>query len=170
MEEFMKNKIILLLAITICLTLVGCGSKDNNDSPKENEIKTKLSCTKEQYLFHSRKRIGSTIYLDKNNKLVDYEYFEDYYEFDSDDEFNMICEGSAEEEALNNRSYEYLNQKANCNKDTRVVTITNKYDMTKIPSKNVLEAKYVISNLNDDYILDLDNYKSDVDTNGYTCN
>jgi hypothetical protein len=41
--------------------------------------------------------------------------------------------------------------------------------MTKVPSKNVLEAKYVISNLNDDYILDLDNYKSDVDKNGYIC-
>lgn len=165
----MKNKIILLLTITICLTLVGCGSKENEEAPKEDNVKTKLSCTKEQYLFHSRKRIGATIYLDKDNKLVDYEYVEVYYEFDSDSEFEMICEGSAEEEALNNRSYAYLTQKADCNKDTRVVTITNKYDMTKVPSKNVLEAKYVISNLNDDYILDLDHYKTDVDTNGYTC-
>lgn len=158
----MRKKIILLLIFVVCFLLVGCGKNKNieNSNSNSSEVKTKLSCYKDGYLFHSKKRVENKISLDKNNKLIDYEYIEVYSDFDNDEEFNMICDGSYEEAENNNKMYNYLNQIAVCNRDTRIVTISNKYNLLKIPSKNVLESKYVKDNLDADYIFYLENYKS----------
>ena len=172
----MKIKVItILLILTTCFLLSGCeknNSKDIVDSNKDfkqNKIKTKLFCSNEGTLFHYKKRVENEIYIDKNNKLVDYNYIEIYYSFDSDEQFKMVCDGSEEEAENNNKMYNYMTQKADCNRDTKVVTISNKYKISKLPSKNVLTAKDVKENLDENYIFSLENYKNIMTNKGYTC-
>lgn len=169
----MKKKLNIILIIIMCLVLVGC-SKNENDELKVNEkdnnkVKTILSCYHEFTLFHSKQHIENKIYLDKNNKLVDYEYKEVYFEFDSDNEYTRTCDGLKDEAVNNTKIYDYLTQTSNCNSDTRVVTISNKYDLSKVTSKNNLEGKNIKNFLNDEYILDLESYKNNITSKGYIC-
>lgn len=173
-----KKIFVSLLVLLLCFTVAGCTKKENednnnvssnNNSSDNSNTKKKLSCSNESSLFHSKKRVVNNIYLDKNNKLVDYEYVEEYYAFDNDSEFRLICDGSEVEEENNNKLYNYMIQNADCNRDTKIVNISNKYDISKLPSKNVFDEKDVKNNLTDDYIFDLDNYKTTVIGKGYTC-
>ena len=155
----MKTKLIaLLLVIASIITLTGC-----------SKTKTELSCSKDFTLFHSKQHLENKIYLDKNNKLIYYEYLESYSEFDSDNEYNSICDGSKDEAVNNTKIYAYLTQTSNCDSNKRIVTILNKYDLSKVYSKNNLEGKNMREYLNDEYVLDVDNYKKNLTDKGYTC-
>ena len=92
----MKKKILLSLIVIVALfTITGCGKSDNKESSnatKNDEVVNKSSCVAEEYLFHSKKRVKNIIYLDKNNKVINYERIETLYDFDSDSDFNMNYE------------------------------------------------------------------------------
>lgn len=172
----MKKKIILgLLGVLGLFTITGCGNaeKNLNDNSKKaestNEIKTKLSCYHETYLFHSKKSVEHIVSLNKDNKLIGYEYIEKYYEFDDDYDFNMICEGAPEEAENNNKIYPYLKEAANCNKDSMEVTISDLFDISKLETKNPLKSNELIEALNDDYIVDIENYETAIGKKGYIC-
>ena len=155
----MKKRIILnLLLIVALFAVTGCSG-----------AKTKLSCYKDFTLFHSKQHIENKIYLDKNNRLIGYEYIESYYEFDSDNEYDSACT-TAKDEALNNtKIYDYLTQTYNCSNNPRMVSMIYKYDLSKVTSKNNLEGKNMRGYLDDKYVLDVDNYKNSVTGKGYTC-
>lgn len=158
----MKKKVLLsLLVVVTLISLTGCG---NN-----NKVETILSCSKDFTLFHSKQHIENKIYLDKSNKLIDYEYIESYTDFDSDNEYNSICDGSKDEAENNTKIYPYLTQTSECFTNPRKVTIYNKYDLSKVTSKNNLEGKNMREFLNDEYILDIENYKNTLTNKGYTC-
>ena len=166
----MRKRVFLSIFVVITLvTLTGCGKSDNKESSndvKNDEVRIKSSCVGEEYLFHSRKRVQNILYLDKNNKVVDYERVETLYDFDSDNEFNTnyeICEDASKEK------FEYYTQVGDCNRDTRILTITFKYNISKLKSKNAFPTKYIKDNISDDFILDLDSYLSMVKKNGYVC-
>ena len=170
----MKKKLLLsLLVFTSLFIITGCGDKEEKTDKKEDStvsVKTKLSCSMEQYLFHSRKRVEHIISLDKDNKLVGYEYTEKYYEFDDDNEFNTICEDAPEEAVNNTKIFKSLTETANCNRDSREVNISDVYDISKLESKKTLPSDYLEDNLDDKYILNVDNYKNTMTSKGYTCN
>ena len=159
----MKKTMLLCVFVVVLFLIAGCAKN------KDNGVKTKLSCYKDFTLFHSKQHIENKIYLDKNNKLIDYEYIESYSEFDSDNEYNMICNGSKDEAENNNKLYEYLTQSSNCDSAKRIVNIYNKYDLSKVSSKNNLEGKNMKNFLDDNYVLDLENYKRTITDKGYTC-
>ena len=166
----MKKKILLSLIVIVALfTITGCGKSDNKESSnatKNDEVVNKSSCVAEEYLFHSKKRVKNIIYLDKNNKVINYERIETLYDFDSDSDFNMnyeICEDASKE------IFNYYTQVGDCNRDTRILTITSKYNISKMKSKEAFPTKYIRDNISDDFILDLDNYLSIVNKNGYVC-
>ena len=46
---------------------------------------------------------------------------------------------------------------------------TSKYNISKMKSKEAFPTKYIRDNISDDFILDLDNYLSIVNKNGYVC-
>lgn len=168
----MKKVLILVIAFFI---ITGCSNKDNNVSniekkvEKNNEIKTTISCYNEGFLFHSKKSVDHIMFLDKDNKLIKYEHIEKYFSFDDDNDFTMICEGAPEEAENNNKLYNYLNEVADCNKESKEVTITDIYDISKMESKNKIPSDEVKDNLNDDFILDVDGFKSAIGNKGYTC-
>ncbi len=167
----MKKNTLLGLFIVGLFFITGCGSNTNQNSKEnKNEAKTKLSCSSEWFLFHSKKSMEYIIYLNKDNQLIDYETIEKYYAFDNDSNFNMICEGAPEEAELRNKSYDYVNEKAECNEEMKEVTIFDKYDISKLTSKDYLLSKELAQYLNDEYLLDLDNYKNLMTSKGYTCN
>lgn len=164
----MKYRNIILILLLFGLTACNNNTK-NIQIDNSNEIKTKLSCYNEGYLFHSKKSVEHIMYLDKDNKLVQYEHIEKYFDFDDDNDFNMICEGSAEEEVNNNKLYPYLKEKANCNKEIKEVTISDLYYINKLDSKNKLRSDELIDSLDDNYLLDIDKYKTSISKKGYTC-
>ena len=166
----MKRRVLLSLLVIVALfTITGCGKSDNKESSndvKNDEVVNKSSCVGEEYLFHSKKRVQNIIYLDKNNKVIDYERIETLYDFDSDSDFNTnyeICEEASEE------STNYYTQVGDCNRDKRILTITSKYNISKMKSKNAFPTKYIKDNISDDFILDLDSYLNVVNKNGYVC-
>lgn len=169
----MKKKIICSLLIIISLFVItGCGSNTNNNSKNKestNEIKTKLSCHHETSLFHSKKSVEHIVSLNKDNKLIGYEYIEKYYDFDDDNNFNMICDGAPEEAELNNKSYDYLKEVANCNQNSKEITISDLYDISKLVSKNPLKSKELVESLDDDYVVDIENFKTAIGKKGYIC-
>lgn len=168
-----RKAITLFLVFVICFALVGCSKTENNKTDKKvkesNKVKTILSCHKDFTLFHSKQHLENKIYLDKNNKLIDYEYTESYYEFDSDNEYTRTCEGLVGEAENNTKIYDYLTQTANCDSNKHEVSYTSKYDMSKVTSKGKLEGKNMKEYLDDNFILDLENYKNAVSGKGYTC-
>ena len=170
----MKKKLLLCLLVLIgMITITGCGSKTNN-SLKEiknvNKVKTKLSCYHETYLWHSKKSVEHIVFLNKDNKLIGYEYIEKYYEFDeTGGDFNIICEGAPEEAENNNKMYPYLKEVANCNKDSMEVTISDLYDISKLETKNPLKSDELKKSLDDNYIVNIENFKTTIGKKGYTC-
>ena len=117
-------------------------------------------------LVPTQAHFKNIIYLDKNNKVINYERIETLYDFDSDSDFNMnyeICEDASKE------NFNYYTQVGDCNRDTRILTITSKYNISKMKSKEAFPTKYIRDNISDDFILDLDNYLSIVNKNGYVC-
>lgn len=171
----MKNKIIGILLIISLTLVVGCNNNTNNKSKKENqninkeEVKTTLSCYSEGYLFKSKKSVEHIISLNKDNKLIGYQHVEKYFSFTDDDNFNMICEGAVEEEEYNNKWYKFLKQEVDCNKEKKEVTISDVYDIDKLETTNSIPSEELRNNLNDDYILDLENFKTAITNKGYTC-
>jgi len=87
----------------------------------------------------------------------------------NDNDFNMICEGSLEEAENNTKIYDHLKETAECKKDLKEISIYDEYDILKIKSKNTIPDKYVYYYLTDEYILDIDNYKSFITSKGYNC-
>ena len=172
----MKNKIILLVIITMVFITSGC-SKRNSDNHEEsvykkediNEIKTKITCSRENTLFHSKQKIEYTYSLNEDNKVINFKKGEKYYSFDDDNDFNMICEGSLDEAENNTKIYDHLKETAECKKDLKEISIYDEYDILKIKSKNTIPDKYVYDYLTDEYILDIDNYKSFITSKGYNC-
>lgn len=168
----MKRKLIIFLVVSIGLLLVGCDKNESNElkvNKKDNKIKTVLSCYHDFTLFHSKQHIENKIYLDNNNKLVDYEYKEVYFEFDSENEYTRTCDGLKDEALNNTKIYDYLTQTTDCNPNTKEVTISNKYDISKVNTKGKLEGKNMKEFLSDDFILDLESYKNSVTSKGYIC-
>ena len=174
----MRKKVLLsLLVLVLLFTITGCRS-NTNDSSKDNsiktdstnEIKTKLSCYHETYLFHSKKSVEHIVSLNKDNKLIGYEYIEKYFEFDeTGGDFNIICDNAPAEAENNDKMYPYLKEVAECNKDSMEVKISDVYDISKLESKNPLKSKELIESLDDDYIVDIDNLKNAIGKKGYTC-
>ena len=162
------KKIILLCILASLSIITGCNNNSQNKDAT-NTTKTKLYCYHETYLFHSKKSVEHIILLDKDNKLVDYEYIEKYYDFDDDNDFNMICEGSEEEEENNNKIYPYLKETADCNKESKEVKISDVYYISKLDSKNKLPSTELKESLNKEYILDVNSYKESISKKGYTC-
>ena len=109
------------------------------------------------------------MYLDKDNKLVQYEHIEKYFDFDDDNNFNMICEGSVEEEVNNNKIYPYLKEVANCDRDAKEVIISDMYYVSKLDSKSKLPSDELEESLDDNYVFDIDSYKAAIGKKGYTC-
>ena len=151
------------------MTATGCTKKEDNVSKNKKEVKTKLSCYMEWTLFHSKKSVEHIIYLDKDNVLKDYERTEKYFNFDKEDEFNMICEGSAEEAELDNKLYDFKVQEANCDRSRGEVTIKDTYDMSKVTAKTKLPDEDLRDYLDDNYKLDINAYKKFVMNKGYAC-
>lgn len=175
MKKIIVSILIVLILIAGLFVLTGCGNNTNsNDSLEnvtsniENEITTTISCYNEGYLFKSKKYVEHVFYLNKDNKLIKYEHIEKYFEFTDDDNYKMISEGAYDEAELNNRTYKYLNETVEVNNDLKEVTITDLYDISKLESKNKLPTDELKENLNDDYILDLENYKNVMTNKQYT--
>lgn len=171
-----KKSIIFLLILLAVFIITGCGSNSNNfskDNSKNNgstnEIKTELSCHHETSLFHSKKSVEHIVSLNKDNKLIGYEYIEKYYDFDDDNNFNMICDGATEEVELNNKSYDYLKEMANCNRNSKDVTISDLYDLSKLESKTQLKSKELVESLDADYVVNIENFKTAIGKKGYIC-
>ena len=160
-----KKNIILLITIIITIFITGCNNSISNNST--NNIKTIVSCYKDFYLFHSKQRIKNIVYLNNDNKLIKYEYSEAYFDFDSNNEYTRTCDGLTEELNEENKK-QYINAKTTCEENNEVLA-KYEYDITKIPSKNILPKKEVKDYLNDDYILDLENYKANITSKNYTC-
>lgn len=170
----MKKKMILvLLFIIVIATITGCSNNKNNSrkqTQQTSELKTKLSCYHETYLFHSKKSVEHILSLNKDNKLIGYEYIEKYYEFDeTGGDFNLICDNAPAEAENNNKMYPYLKEVASCNKDSMEVTISDLYDMTKLKSKKTLKLTELIESLDDNYIVDIENFKGLIGKKGYIC-
>ena len=168
----MKNKLLITIIILLSLfTVVGCTKKEEKTTKtKEKDVvKTKLSCSKEFYLFHSKKSVEYIIYLDKDNKLIGFDEIDKYYEFDNDNEFNSICEVAPEEAVNNTKIFKHLTEKAECNQDTREVTIYDEFDISKLNSKETIPSDVAKENIDNNYILNLDNYKNEITSKGYTC-
>ena len=168
------KKILLSILIIMLITVTGCSKKDdssvgNNKSEKNRVVKTKLSCYQEWSLFHSKKSIEHVIYLDQDNVLMDYERTEKYFQFDKEDEFNMICDGSAEEAELDNKLYDFKVQTANCDRSRGEVTILDKYDISKLTAKTKLPDEVLRDFLDDNYKLDISAFKTTIMNKGYVC-
>ena len=151
MKKIIVSILIVLILIAGLFVLTGCGNNTNsNDSSEnvtsnmENEITTTISCYNEGYLFKSKKYV------------------------DDDDNYKMISEGAYDEAELNNRTYKYLTETVEVNSDSKEVTIKDLYDISKLESKNKLPTDELKENLNDDYILDLENYKNVMTNKQYT--
>lgn len=170
----MKRRFFLGLIVFVSLfAIAGCGKSTNDNSKhtqSSNKIKTKLSCYHETYLFHSKKSVEHIMSLNKENKLIEYEYIERYFEFDeTGGDFDLICEASPAEAENNNKMYPYLKETAECNKDSKEVKISDVYDISKLESKNPLKSDELIDSLDDNYKLDIENYKNAIGKKGYIC-
>jgi hypothetical protein len=86
-----------------------------------------------------------------------------------DNEYTRTCDGLKDEAENNTKMYDYLIQTSNCNNDSKEVTISDKYDLSKITSKNKLGGKHIKNYLNDEFILDIEKYRNDVTSKGYIC-
>ena len=170
----MKRRFFLGLIVFVSLfAIAGCGKSTNDNSKhtqSSNKIKTKLSCYHETYLFHSKKSVEHIMSLNKENKLIEYEYIERYFEFDeTGGDFDLICEASPAEAENNNKMYPYLKETAECNKDSKEVKISDVYDISKLESKNPLKSDELIDSLDDNYKLDIENYKNAIGKKVYIC-
>ena len=87
---------------------------------------------------------------------------------ESENDYKTISEGVDAEAELNNRTYKYLHETAEVNSDSKEVTITDVYDISKVDSKNKLPTNELKENLSDEFILDLDNYKNVMTNKNYT--
>ena len=178
----MNKKILILISLIILLCiglfiLTGCKNNPENtlnevaektEITNDNKIETIFSFYSEGFLFKSKKSVEHVIYLDKNNKLVKYEHIEKYFEFTDDNNYNMIAEGVYDEAELNNRTYKYLNETVEVKDDSKEVTISDMYDISKLESKNQLPSDELEDNLSDDYILNVENYKNAMTNKKYT--
>lgn len=172
-----KKLILALLIIIVVLTSAGCSSANTMKKPSDidknvenlNDNNTILSCSKEFYLFHSKQHIENIVSFDKNNKLVKYEAVEKYYSFDSNDEYIRTCEGITDEASGSFNNNEYLKTEAKCNENSQEVIISYQYDISKLSSKNLLPKKEIKDYLNDNYILDLEQYKANLINKDYSC-
>jgi hypothetical protein len=81
----------------------------------------------------------------------------------------MICDGATEEAELHNKSYDYLKEVANCNQNSKEITISDLYDISKLVSKNLLKSKELVESLDDDYVVDIENFKTAIGKKGYIC-
>ena len=82
----------------------------------------------------------------------------------------MICEGAPEEAENNNKMYSYLKETADCNKETKVVTVTDLYDMSKIDDKKYISTQFIVDYLDNSlYTFDLEGFKRTITGRGYTC-
>ena len=175
----MKKKIFIIsvtviMLIGVLFIFTGCKKNEKHVSESSiqqninNDITTTISCYSDVYLFKSKKYVEHVFYLNKDNKLIKYEYIEKYHTFTDDNDFKMISEGADDEAELNNRTYKYLNETVKVNNDPKEVTITDLYDISKVDSKNKLPTKELKENLSDDFILDLENYKNVMAKKNYT--
>lgn len=174
----MRKKLLAVLLTVILMigviSLTGCNNNTDNSSTEvinntENEIKTTMSFYHETYLFKSKKSVKYIIYLNENNKLIKLGYIEKYYEFTDDNDYKTISEGAPEEAELNNRTYSYLNETVDVNQESKEVTITDLYDVSKVESRSKLPFNEIKDNLNDEFIFNLENYKNTMTGKGYTC-
>ena len=163
----MKRKILFsLLGLCSLFLLVGCNDKtEEKEETTKNEIKTTMTCSKDFYLFHSRQRLENTVYVDSDNKLVKYVAKEIYFEFDSEEEKNRTCEGLTDEANADTKK-DYLAATAECSDS---VSSIYTYDVSKLPSKSYIPKEEIKDNLDDNYKLDLDNYKTTLTNKQYTC-
>lgn len=108
--------------------------------------------------------------MNKDNKLVGYEYIEKYYDFDeTGGDFEIICEGAPEEAENNNRLYKYLTERAECDRNNKSIVISDLYDITKLESKRNIPTSEIKESLDDDYILNIEKLKSTLSMKGYSC-
>ena len=158
------KKIYLYLYILFNLLLIcGCSKTEENTSKTEsNSISRTISCYNETYLFKSKKSVEHILSISKGNHLVQYESIEKYFDFTDFDDFNMICDGSSEEAENNNKLYPYLKEVADCNRDSMQVTISDVYDISKLESKNNIPTDLVKDALNDQFLIDIDSFKTNI--------
>ena len=179
--------LIIIMLIAGLLILTGCKKEDNNSNNTsqnsstnttdnsnnnnnnvDNEIAKTISCSKDFFLFKSQKYVEHIFYLNKDNKLIKYDYIEKYHTFTDDNEFKTISEGVDAEAELNNRTYPYLHETPVVSNDPKEVTITDTYDISKMESKNKIPTTEIKENLSEDFVLDVENLKNVMINKEYT--
>lgn len=169
--------LVVAIAIAIfCIVGINNGAKEPgadsgaaDNATTTNDIETVLSFYHETYLFHSKKSVKYILSLDKDNRLVGYEYVEKYYDFDeTGGDFELICQESPAEAINNTKIFKFLTETAECNRDAMEVTITDVYDISKFDSKNNISKAEIVDNLDDNYILNVENLKTALSNKGYT--
>ena len=180
--------LIIIMLIAGLLILTGCKKEDNNSNNTsqnsstnttdnsnnnnnnnvDNEIAKTISCSKDFFLFKSQKYVEHIFYLNKDNKLIKYDYIEKYHTFTDDNEFKTISEGVEDEAELNNRTYPYLHETPVVSNDPKEVTITDTYDISKMESKNKIPTTEIKENLSEDFVLDVENLKNVMINKEYT--
>ena len=179
--------LIIIMLIAGLLILTGCKKEDNNSNNTsqnsstnttdnsnnnnnnvDNEIAKTISCSKDFFLFKSQKYVEHIFYLNKDNKLIKYDYIEKYHTFTDDNEFKTISEGVDAEAELNNRTYPYLHETPVVSNDPKEVTITDTYDISKMESKNKIPTTEIKENLREDFVLDVENLKNVMINKEYT--
>lgn len=179
--------LIIIMLIAGLLILTGCKKEDNdsnntsqnsstnttdnsnnNNNNVDNEIAKTISCSKDFFLFKSQKYVEHIFYLNKDNKLIKYDYIEKYHTFTDDNEFKTISEGVEDEAELNNRTYPYLHETPVVSNDPKEVTITDTYDISKMESKNKIPTTEIKENLSEDFVLDVENLKNVMINKEYT--
>ena len=178
-----RNNIVILIIVILVsglFVLTGCGknsvnSNGNSTSTSEeknkgtkNEIKTTISCFKEGYLFKSKKSVEHIMYLNEDHKLIKYEYIEKYYDFTDDNDYKMISEGAPDEAELKNKMYKHLNETVDIKTDPKEVKITDTYDISKLEAKKQLPSDELEYSLDDNYVMNIENYKKTMTDKGYT--
>jgi len=179
----MKRKSLVVISIIIVLVsglfiLTGCGNNSENNGSNNSsneiskdtktEIKKTISSFKEGHLFKSKKSVEHVMYLNEDNKLIKYEHIEKYYDFTDDNDYKMIAEGAPDEAELNNKTYKYLNETVDIKTDPKEVTITDTYEISKLEAKKQLPSDELEDSLDDNYIMNIENYKKTMTDKGYT--